>query len=210
MFRAYACVVLYPNKYIDETWKNAPRFLPDDSYERAKIRFWASFFNQQVRKFEPSFKSDSRATTDYYYYYFLFGVQLFEGVGRVVTTDGEAQEKATNDLFEKLKALEGGMKEFFPRGSPTPSINGENMGLLDILMCTLFGPYKIHEEVVGIKMIDPERNPPLSSWLMALTEKPVMKEINPPHEKLFALVHFIRPNALQSSNNASNGVCALC
>ena len=75
---------------------------------------------------------------------------------------------------------------------------------------TFFGPYKIHEEVVGIKMIDPERNPLLSSWLMALTEQPVMKEINPPHEKLLALVHFIRQNALQSSNNASNGVCALC
>ena len=108
-------------EYIDETWKNAPRFLPDDSYERAKIRFWASFFNQQVRKFEPSFISDSRATTDYYYYYYyyyyyFFGLQLFEGVGRVVTTDGEAQEKATNDLFEKLKALEEWNEGILSRG----------------------------------------------------------------------------------------------
>ena len=73
-----------------------------------------------MRKFEPSFISDSRATTDYYYYYyyffFFFGLQLFEGVGRVVTTDGEAQEKATNDLFEKLKALEEWNEGILSRG----------------------------------------------------------------------------------------------
>ncbi|KAJ9677414.1 hypothetical protein PVL29_022412 [Vitis rotundifolia] len=112
---------------------------------------------------------------------------LFEDMGRVITSDGEAQEKATKDLFEKLTVLEEGMKEFFPGG--TPSINGENLGLLDVLMCALFGPYKAHEEVLGMKMIDPERNPLLFSWVMAITELPVVKESTPPHEK----------NALQSS-----------
>ena len=123
-------------------------------------------------------------------------MQLFEDMGRVITSDGEAQEKATKDLFEKLTILEEGMKDFFPGG--TPSINGENMGLLDILMYALFGPYKAHEEVLGMKMIDPERNSLLFSWVMALTELPVVKESTPPHEKLVALVQFIRQNALQS------------
>ena len=117
-------------------------------------------------------------------------------MGRVITSDVEAQEKATKDLFEKLTILEEGMKDFFPGG--TPSINGENMGLLDILMCALFGPYKAHEEVLGMKMIDPERNSLLFSWVMAITEIPVVQESTPPHEKLVGLVQFIRQHALQS------------
>lgn len=37
-------------EYIDETWKNSPRLLPEDAYGRAKVRFWASFIQQQVRE----------------------------------------------------------------------------------------------------------------------------------------------------------------
>ena len=35
-------------EYIDETWKNGPRFLPEDPYKRAQIRFWCSFVHKQV------------------------------------------------------------------------------------------------------------------------------------------------------------------
>ena len=33
-------------EYIDETWKNEPRLLSNEPYERAKVRFWASFLQQ--------------------------------------------------------------------------------------------------------------------------------------------------------------------
>ena len=37
-------------EYIDETWKNTPQLLPDDPFERAKVRFWANFIQQEVKK----------------------------------------------------------------------------------------------------------------------------------------------------------------
>ena len=35
-------------EYINETWKNGPKILPEDPFERAKVRFWADFLQQQV------------------------------------------------------------------------------------------------------------------------------------------------------------------
>ncbi|PON57366.1 S-crystallin [Parasponia andersonii] len=139
-------------EYIDETWPNGPRFLPEDPYKRAKVRFWAGFFQQQV----------------------------YETMFLVLKTDGETQERAITQLFEKLEVLEDGMKDLFPDGTP---FDGKNVGLLDILLCSTFGAYKAQEEVLGLKVIDPEKNPGIFSWLNALIDLPVVKESAPPYEK---------------------------
>ncbi|EOY21832.1 Glutathione S-transferase tau 9, putative [Theobroma cacao] len=159
-------------EYIDETWKNAPQLLPDDPLERAKVRFRTSFIQQQ----------------------------LFEAMTRVVTCDGEIQAKAIDEVQGKMKVLEEGMKEVFP-GSGSPSIDGDNLGLLDIMICSTFSPYKAYEEALGVKILDPERNPLVFCWVKALNELPLVKELYPPHDKLVALLKVVRENALKVSSS---------
>lgn len=35
-------------EYIDDFWTTAPKLLPEDPYERAKIRFWANYYDQKI------------------------------------------------------------------------------------------------------------------------------------------------------------------
>ncbi|XP_061988748.1 glutathione S-transferase U9-like [Rosa rugosa] len=139
-------------EYIDETWKTAPKLLPEDPYERAKVRFWASFIQQQ----------------------------LFESILKLVTSHGEAQEKAAAEVIERQGVFEEGMKEYFAGGDSFT--NEKNWGLLDILMGSTFGAYEVHEEVYGFKLMDPDKNPLLFSWITRLKEHPLMKGLLPPHE----------------------------
>ncbi|CAH2067257.1 unnamed protein product [Thlaspi arvense] len=73
-------------EYIDETWENSPRLFPEDPYERAQVRFWVSYINQQV----------------------------FEVMGRVLFQEGEAQAKSVEEARERFKVLEEGLKKHFP------------------------------------------------------------------------------------------------
>ncbi|OMO89779.1 hypothetical protein COLO4_19597 [Corchorus olitorius] len=162
-------------EYIDETWKNnGPRLLPKDPYKRAKVRFWANYIHQQ-----------------------LMDIML-----TMVKTDGERQEKAVKEMLEKLPVLEEGMKELFPDGNPC--INDDNMGLLDIVLYSLFGSNKVKaEEVIGIndiKIVDPKRTPLIFSWLEAVNEVPLVIQSNPPVDEMVALLKFVRETALKSSS----------
>ncbi|KAJ4909319.1 Glutathione S-transferase U10 [Raphanus sativus] len=73
-------------EYIDETWKNSPRLLPEDTYERAQVRFWVSYINQQV----------------------------IEVMGQVLFQEGEAQAKSIEEARERFRVLEEGLKKHFP------------------------------------------------------------------------------------------------
>ncbi|PON57367.1 S-crystallin [Parasponia andersonii] len=74
-------------EYINETWKNGPLLLPDDDFERAQVRFWMNFFQQQ-------------------------NIIFFASIA-----NGEEQEKNVKELFGKLRLLEQGMKDsYFPDG----------------------------------------------------------------------------------------------
>jgi len=115
----------------------------------------------------------------------------------VVKTDGEAQERAVKEVHEKLKVLEEGIKANYPEGSPF--VNGNSVGLLDIVVCSLLGSHKVQEEVLGIKFLDPEKYPRVTSWVTALTELPLVKEAAPPHEKMVGFLQFFRARVLKSA-----------
>ncbi|CAH8355814.1 unnamed protein product [Eruca vesicaria subsp. sativa] len=72
--------------YIDETWKNSPRFYPEDPYERTQVRFWVSYINQQV----------------------------FDIMARVLYQKGEAATRSVEEARERFNVLEEGLKKHFP------------------------------------------------------------------------------------------------
>ncbi|KAK7411395.1 hypothetical protein VNO78_02828 [Psophocarpus tetragonolobus] len=155
-------------EYIDETWNDGPKLLPSDSYKRAQARFWANFIQDQ----------------------------LMENSFLVLKTDGEAQQKAIEQVYEKLKVLEDGMKTYLGEGTVDVE---NNFGILDIVFCALFGAYKIHEEVLGMKLIAPEKFPVLFSWLIAIVQVEAVKKAAPPHQKTVEILRFLRQSELRSS-----------
>ncbi|ONI08648.1 hypothetical protein PRUPE_5G191500 [Prunus persica] len=156
-------------EYIDETWKTGPQLLPEDPYKRSQVRFWASYLQQ-----------------------------VFESMVSVLKTSGQAQEKAIKEVTEKLKLLEEGLKGFFPNGFPN-SFDIENVGLLEVVICSHFGANEAQEEALGVKVITPEKTPLIYSSITALTEIPAVKAASIPHEKVVAFLKFFREKALKSS-----------
>lgn len=128
-------------------------------------------------------------------------MQLGEVMLRVLKTDGEAREKAVKEWFEKLELLEEeGIKEYFPDGN-IPCIGNDNIGLLELVMVSMLNPdTEIQEEVLGLKIIDPDKSPLFYSWLTVLHEIPLVKESAAPRDKIVPLLKFIRENALKSSS----------
>ncbi|KAK6925003.1 Glutathione S-transferase, N-terminal [Dillenia turbinata] len=158
-------------EYIDETWKNPPHFMPDDPYKRAKVRFWASFFDQQLK--------------------------FFESFHEVLKVPGEAQEKAIQEVQNKLRVMEDNIEDIFPQGSFHEECS--NLGLLDILMCTSWTANKAIEEAVNVKLVDPEKFPKVFSWIAAIAELQPVKETDMPRDKLVA---FFRSQDLSTAVKA--------
>ncbi|GMN20987.1 hypothetical protein TIFTF001_045419 [Ficus carica] len=119
-------------------------------------------------------------------------MQLFERLCRVIASEGEAQEKEAKEMIEKHRVFEAGTKEFF-KGNDTFT-NGENLGLLDILTVATLGFYQVQEQVFGAKFLDPKETPFLFSWVSALNDHPLVKELSPPLDKLIGLLQLIKQN----------------
>lgn len=163
---------LFIIEYIDETWRNGPQLLPQDPYRRSKVRFWASYIQ----------------------------LHLFDAVMKVVKTEGEEQERTLAEVKETLSIIEKeGLKEIFSETDGKPTVTDETMSLVDIVMCTLLSPYKAHEEVLGVKIVDPETVPGVYGWLNAINETDVVKDLSPPYEQVLEILRAFRHTSLSHS-----------
>ncbi|XP_058092105.1 glutathione S-transferase U9-like [Magnolia sinica] len=153
-------------EYIEDSWKDTT-LLPLDPYTRAKVRFWAHFYDHKLI--------------------------LVSAI--IMKCEGEEQEKAMKELVENLKILEEGVEKDFSGG--TPYLNGDRPGLLDIILGSSLCLHRAIEEAVGVHLIDPQRYPLLWSRMDALKDLPVLKEITPPHHKMVARVRHVREMALK-------------
>ncbi|KAK3226782.1 hypothetical protein Dsin_006644 [Dipteronia sinensis] len=68
------------------------------------------------------------------------------------------------------------------------------------MVSAVLATHKANEEVLGVKMVDPEKFPLMFSWVQQLNELPPMKEVVPPHEKVVDLLRFVRKNGLNPSS----------
>lgn len=116
--------------------------------------------------------------------------QLFDSMGKVILSDEEAQEKAVEEVQEKMKVLEEAIKEFSAEHIRTS--DGKKLGFMDALVSTTSSTYKV---------LEPEKNPLIYTQVENLHELPVVQELLPPHDKLVAILQGIRQNALKSSNS---------
>ncbi|KAF6143305.1 hypothetical protein GIB67_039088 [Kingdonia uniflora] len=83
-------------EYIDEQWKNA-RLLPDDPYERAKLRFWACFYEQKFH------------------------------VSSIFKTKEEDKEKLIGELYKNITVFEESLERDFSFTGEKPFIHGETL-----------------------------------------------------------------------------------
>ncbi|KAF2291915.1 hypothetical protein GH714_036091 [Hevea brasiliensis] len=143
-------------EYIDDCWNNSPNVLPLDPYQRAKVRFWANFYDQKII---PSSYA-------------------------VVLSKGKEQENAIKEFNELLTVLEEGIEKDFSTKFPFNG-ERETLGFLDIVVGAHACNYRALEEAVAV-VVEPKEHPAFLSWVTKLKEYPLMNETLPPHDKLAA------------------------
>ncbi|KAK1260639.1 Glutathione S-transferase U9 [Acorus gramineus] len=156
-------------EYIEETWKNPPLLLPEDPYERSRVRFWANFFDQKVLTL----------------------------IGAIFSSQGEEQEKAIAEFVENVTMMEKEIVKDFPAGKPF--FSGEKPGFLDVVVGSTSSVIKVLERLVGVKLVDQERTPLVHSWLAAFAELGIAKDTMPDMETFFVKAVEMREKILAST-----------
>ncbi|CAN4088468.1 unnamed protein product [Withania somnifera] len=47
-------------EYIDETWRNGPRLLPEDPYERSQVRFWSAYIQHVMERMLKIYRAEDQ------------------------------------------------------------------------------------------------------------------------------------------------------
>ncbi|XP_022968092.1 glutathione S-transferase U10-like [Cucurbita maxima] len=112
-------------EYIEDHWNHRPKILPEDPYERSKVRFWAQFYDQKI---------------------ILGTLPIFK-------SEREEREGACKELSKLIRVFEEGMKKDFP--GKFPFYDGKNLGLLDIVVgpnaCNYLALREVLGDVIGSK-----------------------------------------------------------
>ncbi|XP_059315928.1 glutathione S-transferase U10-like [Lycium ferocissimum] len=145
-------------EYIDDCWKTAPKLLPEEPSERAKVRFWINYYDQKVG---PSTKV-------------------------VLVCNGKERDKAIEESNELLKVLEEGIARDIPNRSPF--LNGENPGILDVVIGSSACNVEAFNEAIGGVDLSLEKYPCLFELVTVLKNSPIMKKSLPPHIDLVAKI----------------------
>ncbi|XP_016460211.1 putative glutathione S-transferase [Nicotiana tabacum] len=110
----------------------------------------------------------------------------------VFCNTGEKQQNAIKESLEMLKTIGEnalGEKKLF---------GGENIGLVDIA----FGGYaqwmEIIEDIVGVKLLDPQIFPRINTWIKNFKKVPAIKENLPDRHEMFVYMKNARDKMLAS------------
>ncbi|CAD5172367.1 unnamed protein product [Musa acuminata subsp. malaccensis] len=150
--------------------------MPADPFERAVTRFWCHFTDDK----------------------------LAPAVGLVFSSSGEGQKAAVDQVHENLKLLERELKDGAFKGRRF--FGGDKIGLLDIVLGC--GSYwlAVFEEVMEVKLIDPESFPVFHAWLRDFEEQQEVKETIPAIDRLLEYARGIRQMMLSLSNSSSSSI----
>ncbi|XP_028777928.1 glutathione S-transferase U10-like [Neltuma alba] len=144
-------------EYIDETWGHTSRLLPHDPHQRAKIRFWVNYHDQKI----------------------------IPAIYTILRSKGKEREKAIEKVNELVAIfIEGIEKDFAEEFLYSKGI--KTLGLLDIVVGANSTNYKAIKEATKMEMICPQKNFEFLSWENALNGHPLIKELQPPLDKLVA------------------------
>ncbi|KAL5994737.1 hypothetical protein ACLOJK_024790 [Asimina triloba] len=172
-------------EYIEETWKESP-LLPEESYERARARFWAQFHEEKHIK---AAISPGRSSAD------IDMAALFQcrpAIFNFFRYDGKEQEKAMAKALRCLQILEQyGLKgkKFF---------GGESIGFADIVIGWLAHWLEVIEEVAGTKLVTPDAFPVLNAWMKNFCNEPVIRDHLPAREGMYKYFKGRRESILAS------------
>ncbi|PRQ36872.1 putative glutathione transferase [Rosa chinensis] len=104
----------------------------------------------------------------------------------LLPTAGEEREKTIKDVLETLRTLEEqglGDKKFF---------GGDSIGLVDLVHGWLASWFEISQEMVGVKLLEPNTLPRLHAWVQNFKDTPVIKDNLPDYNELLAHMTRVR------------------